>query len=125
MGSQTSRRPGLIASLLLSSFLLSACAAAGAAAMPSPTAISPVAPEATASATPAMPLEKARELAQAGVCAQTGPLTDETMYNDYTKTWWFNLDVKKDGCNPACVVWAETGQSEVNWRCTGLIAPQK
>lgn len=72
-----------------------------------------------------MTLEQAKEIAKAGVCAQTGPLTERSLYNDYTKTWWIDLDVKKEGCAPACVVWAETGQSEVNWRCTGLVLPQK
>ncbi|MCL5108641.1 MAG: hypothetical protein M1401_07230 [Chloroflexi bacterium] len=122
MGGELSPRSGLIASVLVASFLLGACAAAGAAAVPSPTAPSPAA---GANAAPPMTLEQAKEIAKAGVCAQTGPLTERSLYNDYTKTWWIDLDVKKEGCAPACVVWAETGQSEVNWRCTGLVLPQK
>jgi hypothetical protein len=41
--------------------------------------------------------------------------------NSNTGTWWFDLDVAKAGCNPACVVNLTTKTAEINWRCTGLI----
>lgn len=46
-------------------------------------------------------------------------------YNPNSKTWWFdaNLNATKPGCNPACVVSAETKKAEINWRCTGAIPP--
>lgn len=49
------------------------------------------------------------------------------VYNANTKTWWFdaNLNATKEGCNPACVVDEATKTAEINWRCTGLIEPNK
>jgi len=46
-------------------------------------------------------------------------------YNENSKTWWFdaNLNATQAGCNPACVVSEDTGQAEINWRCTGLREP--
>lgn len=45
--------------------------------------------------------------------------------NDKTGTWWLDLDLKKKGCNPACVINIETKEAVINWRCTGLILPTK
>ncbi|MFH1240129.1 MAG: hypothetical protein V1672_02835 [Candidatus Diapherotrites archaeon] len=61
------------------------------------------------------------EIAEASECIAEGTLTDEISYNEVTKTWWINLNLEKEGCNPACVVSEETGTAEINWRCTGLI----
>lgn len=44
------------------------------------------------------------------------------MCNEYTGTWWIDLDIEREGCNPACVINVETRQAEINWRCTGLIS---
>jgi len=41
--------------------------------------------------------------------------------NEYTSTYWINLDIKKEGCNPACVVNIANRTAEINWRCTGLL----
>jgi hypothetical protein len=41
--------------------------------------------------------------------------------NEGTGTMWINLDMEKAGCNPACVIHVETGEAEINWRCTGLL----
>lgn len=70
-----------------------------------------------------MTLEEAIAIAQNSDCVKEGALTDVTMYNDFTKTWWINLDMEKPGCLPACVVSEETKTAEINWRCTGLIIP--
>jgi len=43
------------------------------------------------------------------------------MCNNYTGTYWIDLDIDKPGCNPACVVDTVTKTAEINWRCTGLI----
>ncbi|OGM09550.1 hypothetical protein A2159_00170 [Candidatus Woesebacteria bacterium RBG_13_34_9] len=50
----------------------------------------------------------------------------EYFCNSSTGTWWigFEPDEPKEGCNPACVVFVDTGETEINWRCTGLIAPK-
>ena len=48
-------------------------------------------------------------------------LKETYMCNNYTGTYWIDLDIDKPGCNPACVVNIETRQAEINWRCTGLI----
>lgn len=65
-------------------------------------------------------LGEAITIANNSVCTENGKLMDETFYNNVTKTWWIELDIKKDGCNPACVVSEETKTAEINWRCTGL-----
>lgn len=62
----------------------------------------------------------AREIAETSECINEGSLKGEAFYNENSKTWWFDLDAEKPGCNPACVVY-EDRTVEVNWRCTGLI----
>ncbi|MBW3013221.1 hypothetical protein KY340_03355 [Candidatus Woesearchaeota archaeon] len=47
--------------------------------------------------------------------------TGDFVYNDYTQTWWFDVNIEKEGCSPAMVVDEKTGTAEINWRCTGLI----
>jgi len=59
-------------------------------------------------------------------CVKGGEaLTSDGMYNENSKTWWFdaNFNSTQPGCNPACVVSEETKTAEINWRCTGLIVP--
>lgn len=56
-------------------------------------------------------------------CTKEGNILDEYIYNNETRTWWFETDIEKEGCNPACVVYEDTGLIELNWRCTGLVEP--
>lgn len=58
-------------------------------------------------------------------CIKGGEALSAGMYNQNTKTWWFdaNLNAVKEGCNPACVVDEFTKSAEINWRCTGLVNP--
>ncbi|MCX6746250.1 MAG: hypothetical protein NTX00_04540 [Candidatus Parcubacteria bacterium] len=60
-------------------------------------------------------------------CIKGGEALANGVYNEITKTWWFdaNLNATKAGCNPACVVDEATKTAEINWRCTGLILPNK
>jgi eight-cysteine-cluster-containing protein len=69
---------------------------------------------------------EAREIAKASrYCRDVGPLKDtEPTYTPNSKTWWFDLDAVKPGCNPACVVFSSNKGVEVNWRCTGLLPPE-
>jgi len=67
-----------------------------------------------------MGYDKAFELAKT-VCSTKWSFKSTYMCNDYTKTWWFDMDIEKDGCNPACVVDTEKWTAEINWRCTGLV----
>lgn len=69
-------------------------------------------------------LEQAREIAQNSDCMLEGNLTIEKMYNDATNTWWFGMDIEKEGCDPACVVDENTESAQINWRCTGVIPPE-
>lgn len=48
-------------------------------------------------------------------------LKETYMCNQDTATYWIDLDIEKEGCNPACVVHLDTREAEINWRCTGLI----
>lgn len=70
-------------------------------------------------------LVEALEIAKSSECAEKGDLTDNYMYNENTKTWWIDLDMKeefkKEICNPACVVSEDTKTAEINWRCTGVL----
>ena len=57
-----------------------------------------------------------------GACLKSGETLGGGSFNEYTKTWWFDANLKTTpaGCDPACVVSAETKQAAINWRCTGL-----
>ncbi len=70
-----------------------------------------------------MSLAEAMQIAAGSDCVKEGKLLDTNTYNSYTNTWWIDLDVKKEGCSPACVVSEETRTAEINWRCTGLMPP--
>ncbi len=63
--------------------------------------------------------ETARNFAENGICVQNSSLSNSGFYNENSRTWWFDIDLEKEGCAPACVV-DEFGNSEINWRCTGL-----
>jgi len=65
--------------------------------------------------------EEARVIAESSNCTSNASIIGEGSYNSNSKTWWFDLDIEKQGCNPSCVVSAETGNTEINWRCTGLL----
>ncbi len=69
---------------------------------------------------------EARAIAEAS-CIKGGEALGSGIYNENTKTWWFdaNLNATREGCNPACVVDEVTKTAEINWRCTGLIVPEK
>ncbi|MFH1589706.1 MAG: Kazal-type serine protease inhibitor family protein [archaeon] len=49
----------------------------------------------------------------------------EGNYNHNSKTWWFGITPTEEhpNCNPACVVWVETGEAEINWMCLGALPP--
>jgi len=66
-----------------------------------------------------MSLIEAQNIAVSSECGNY--LEGQSMCNETTKTWWLDLNIEKEGCNPACVVNVETKQAEINWRCTGLI----
>jgi hypothetical protein len=71
-----------------------------------------------------MDQDEARKIAE-GSCIKGGEALSAGYYNENSKTWWFdaNLNATRPGCSPACVVSEETKNVEINWRCTGLIAP--
>lgn len=64
-------------------------------------------------------LTEAKEIAKTSDCTQ-GNFIGEPSCNEITGTWWIDLDLKKEGCAPACVINAENKKAEINWRCTGL-----
>lgn len=65
--------------------------------------------------------EDAIEIAEFSNCTKEGKIIYEGFYNEGSGTWWISLDAKKEGCNPACVVYESTLSAEINWRCTGLV----
>lgn len=62
----------------------------------------------------------ANEKAQLG--CKDGKLQENHFCNSSTGTWWIDFipDSPKDGCSPACVVVVDSGETEINWRCTGM-----
>jgi len=64
-------------------------------------------------------LSEAKDIALLSECGDR--LKDTYICNEITGTWWINLDIEKEGCNPACVINVETKTAEINWRCTGLL----
>lgn len=70
-----------------------------------------------------MSFSEAKEIALESECVGEGNLTDEYFCNQFTGTWWIDLDIQKEGCAPACVINVSTKKAEINWRCTGLIIP--
>lgn len=68
-----------------------------------------------------MSLNEAKQIALASKCVENGTLRDTYMCNEGTGTWWLDLNIEKEGCNPACVVNVATKAAEINWRCTGAI----
>jgi hypothetical protein len=70
-----------------------------------------------------MTADEAKAIAEASRCVSDGAGIGDARYNEHTGTWWFDLDIEKEGCSPACVVNEATGQAEINWRCTGVLPP--
>lgn len=68
-------------------------------------------------------LDEAKEIADASECGSN--FGENFVCNENTGTYWLDLNLEKPGCNPACVVNIETGEAEINWRCTGLIPEEK
>ncbi len=70
-------------------------------------------------------VDEARAIAENSECMEVGAISQESTYNPYSKTWWFNLKADKPGCSPACVVDESTQTATVNWRCTGALPPNQ
>lgn len=96
-----------IALLIIVVFLLAAC-----------TSTEAIEPEDRTNAT--MTQEEAYETAINSICVKEGNVINEAYYNDFTRTWWFETDIAKEGCNPECMVNEESQTAEINWMCTGL-----
>lgn len=71
-----------------------------------------------------MTLAEAIAIAASSDCVSEGGLKETSICNDYTGTWWIDVDSDRPGCNPACVVDVNSGGAEINWRCTGLSLPE-
>ncbi|HIH38762.1 hypothetical protein J4460_03220 [Candidatus Woesearchaeota archaeon] len=67
-----------------------------------------------------MTVEEAGAIVLSSDCVKEGSIKGEPFYNNITYTWWFDLDIDKPGCSPACVV-EDDKTADINWRCTGLI----
>lgn len=69
-----------------------------------------------------MSLSEAVAIALDSECIDEGGILGaDALYNSDTETWWIDLELEKEGCNPACVVDVNTEEASINWRCTGLI----
>ena len=66
-------------------------------------------------------------IARRSECAQKGAVGATGVYNENSRTWWIDFAPHarhaRPGCNPACVVSVDAGSAEINWRCTGAVAP--
>jgi hypothetical protein len=72
-----------------------------------------------------MTMQAAKAIAESSECTEKGTLTNYFFHNPNSQTWWFDLEMMPEFenklCNPACVVFEETGEAEINWRCTGAL----
>ena len=68
-----------------------------------------------------MAFSEAKKIALGSECVKDGSLEEKHWCNEYTGTWWIDLDIDKKGCNPACVINVVTKEAEINWMCTGLM----
>ena len=66
-----------------------------------------------------MTLSEAKQMALASECGDR--LKSTSICNENTGTWWIDLDIETDICNPACVVYIAAERAVINWRCTGAI----
>ncbi len=64
-------------------------------------------------------LNTAKEIAVKSECGDN--LKETYFCNENSGTWWIDLDIEKELCNPACVIDVETREASINWRCTGAI----
>lgn len=70
-----------------------------------------------------MQINEAFQIAQNSECKELVPIGTNNFCNSGTGTYWIDVEKKKEGCNPMCVVNVETKQAEINWMCTGAIDP--
>lgn len=68
-----------------------------------------------------MEFSEANAIAMNSDCVKLGNLKENHMCNESTGTWLIDLNITKQGCNPACVINIETQEVTINWRCTGLL----
>lgn len=66
-------------------------------------------------------LDEAVDIAENSNCAQEGEIRRECNCNEHNGSCWMDIEAKKPGCSPSCVVDLETKEAQVNWGCTGLI----
>jgi|AntAceMinimDraft_4_1070372.scaffolds.fasta_scaffold00204_8 hypothetical protein len=64
-------------------------------------------------------LADAKQIAIESECGNR--LKDTYVCNENTGTYWIDLNIEKQGCNPACVIDITNREGVINWRCTGLI----
>jgi len=66
-----------------------------------------------------MSLFEAKEIALESECGDRlkEPYLKFSICNIATGTWWIDLDIEKEGCNPACLVNVATKEASINWRC--------
>ena len=65
-------------------------------------------------------LTEAKQIAVASECGEN--LEETYICNEDTGTWWIDLTIESELCNPACVINVITKEAEINWRCTGVIS---
>lgn len=66
-----------------------------------------------------MSLSEAKEIAVGSECGDR--LKAESFCNSDTGTYWIDLDIEREMCNPACVVNVATREAVINWRCMGAL----
>ncbi len=66
---------------------------------------------------------EAMTIAKTSECGKSGQFKENHFCNENSGIWWIDLNMNepKEGCNPACVIDANTKKAEINWRCTGLL----
>lgn len=67
----------------------------------------------------ALTLADAKDIAVNSECGDR--LKENYFCNEDTGTYWIDLYIEKEGCDPACVVYLVDKRAEINWRCMGVI----
>lgn len=73
-------------------------------------------------------IQEAKAKAKGTECTEKGSLREDSYtYNENSRTWWIDLDMKPEHanplCSPACVISEDDDTVEINWRCTGALPP--
>jgi hypothetical protein len=63
-------------------------------------------------------IQEALAIAGDSECTSGGELLPARFCDAATGAWWIGLNAPREGCDPACVVNANSRQAQIDWRCS-------